>query len=94
MNTNNSSTNNLSWIWWGILGLALLSALFKTNDSSTSSSTSGSSYSSSSAPVGVDRNSFEHRYAKERVRLEGYSDREAEQAADAIIKFHNAQQNR
>jgi hypothetical protein len=40
------------------------------------------------------RSSFEHRYAKERVKLEGYSDKEATQAADAIIKFHNAQQAR
>lgn len=39
-------------------------------------------------------NSFEHRYVKERVKLEGYSDKEAQQAADAIIKFHNAQKNR
>ena len=42
----------------------------------------------------VDRSSPEHRYAKERVKLEGYSDKEAQQAADAITKFHNAQKNR
>jgi hypothetical protein len=42
----------------------------------------------------VDRSSPEHRYAKERVKLEGYSDKESQQAADAIIKFHNAQKNR
>lgn len=40
----------------------------------------------------VNANSFEHRYVKERVKLEGYSNKEAQQAADAIIKFHNAQQ--
>jgi hypothetical protein len=45
-------------------------------------------------PVDPDRSSFEHRYVKERVKLEGYSDKEAQQAADAIIKFHNAQQAR
>ena len=55
---------------------------------------SGTSSNNTSGPVSVDRNSFEHRYAKERIKLEGYSDREASQAADAIIKFHNAQQNR
>lgn len=42
----------------------------------------------------VDRGSFEHRYATERLKQEGYSKAEAQQAADAIIKFHNAQQNR
>jgi hypothetical protein len=41
-----------------------------------------------------DTGSFEHRYVKERVKLEGYSDKEASQAADAIMKFHNAQQAR
>lgn len=41
-----------------------------------------------------DPTSREYRYVKERVKLEGYSDREAAQAADAIMKFHNAQQAR
>lgn len=42
----------------------------------------------------VDTNSFDYRYAKERVRLEGYSDKESAQAAEAIIKFQNAQRNK
>lgn len=42
----------------------------------------------------VENNSFEHRYVKERFKLEGYNNKESEQAADAIIKFHNAQKNR
>lgn len=41
-----------------------------------------------------DSTSREYRYVKERVKLEGYSDREAAQAADAIMKFHNAQEAR
>jgi hypothetical protein len=45
-------------------------------------------------PAAPDRSSFEHRYATERFKLEGYSDSESKQAADAIIKFHNAQQAR
>lgn len=53
----------------------------------------GSSTSTTSAPS-VDRGSFEHRYATERLKQEGYSSSEAKQAADAIIKFHNAQKNR
>jgi hypothetical protein len=46
------------------------------------------------ATYSPDAGSFERRYAKERVKLEGYSDKEASQAADAIMKFHNAQKNR
>jgi hypothetical protein len=38
--------------------------------------------------------SAEHRYVKERVKLEGYSDKESAQAADAIIRFHEAQKAR
>lgn len=56
----------------------------------------GGSSSSTSAPSApsVDRGSFEHRYATERLRQEGYSSSEAQQAADAIVKFHEAQKAR
>jgi hypothetical protein len=54
----------------------------------------GGGSSSSSVPSSVDRGSFEHRYATERFKQEGYSATESQQAADAVIKFHNAQQNR
>ncbi len=64
-------------------GLALLGNLI-TGGSNTSNPT----VSAPSSPT------TEHRYVRERFRQEGYSDREAQQAADAIIKFHNAQQNR
>ena len=49
-----------------------------------------------SAPTTYSPNtdSFEYRYAKERVKMEGYSDREAAQAADAIVRFHEAQKAR
>jgi hypothetical protein len=50
--------------------------------------------SGSTAAPEPSRSTFEHRYATERLRQEGYSNTEAQQAADAIIKFHNAQQNR
>lgn len=53
----------------------------------------GGSSSTTSAPS-VDRSSFEHRYATERLKQEGYNKSEAQQAADAIIKFHNAQKAR
>jgi len=66
-----------------IFGLALIT--------STVQSCTGGSGTYTPTP---DRSSFEHRYAKERVKLEGYSDSEAQQAADAIIKFHEAQKAR
>lgn len=70
---------------WIVVGIAflltLLSSLFGTSNNAPTSSA-------------VDPNSFEHRYAKERFRLEGYSDRESREAADAVVRFHNAQKNR
>ena len=56
--------------------------------SGPSGSTGGTSASSSYSGTP------EHRYATERFRQEGLSDSEARQAADAVIKFHNAQKNR
>ncbi len=67
----------------GIVVLAALGTLFSGN-----SNTNSPTVSAPSSPT------TEHRYVRERFRQEGYSDREAQQAADAIIKFHNAQQNR
>ena len=59
------------------------------------SALSGNNSGSSTVPSpSVDRSSFEHRYATERLKQEGYSGSEAQQAADAIIKFHNAQKAR
>lgn len=81
----NTEKNNI----WPILFACLFAGLF------VQALVGGcSSDTPANNPVSVDRGSFEHRYAKERVKLEGYSDREATEAADAIIKFHNAQKNR
>lgn len=89
--TNNANNNGSIWpLLIGIFIFATVLQMLFGGGSSTP--TTSSNYTPS--PAGVDRSSFEHRYAKERVKLEGYSDREATQAADAIIKFHNAQQNR
>lgn len=82
MNQSNGS------IWGIVLGIALISGVI--SSCSDNASTSNSSYT----PSSVDTNSFDYRYAKERVKLEGYSDKEASQAAEAIIKFHNAQRSR
>ncbi len=82
MTTDNNTTS-----MWPVLIIvlfvgALLSAMFSNNSTPTT------------ATFEPDPTSREYRYVKERVKLEGYSDREAAQAADAIMKFHNAQQNR
>lgn len=69
-----------------VFGLALVSSAIQ---SCNPNSGGGSNYTPTTS-----NNSFEHRYVKERVKLEGYSDSEAQQAADAIIKFHEAQKRR
>lgn len=38
--------------------------------------------------------SFEHNYVKNRMKLEGYSDKDSETAARAIMKFHEAQKRK
>jgi len=47
---------------------------------------SGGSSSYSSSP--------ERDYAERRFKQEGYSDADSKKAADAVLKFHNAQKNR
>jgi hypothetical protein len=42
-------------------------------------------------PVDADER-FQHEYAKQRFKLEGYSDADSTQAADAIMRFQRAQQ--
>jgi hypothetical protein len=56
----------------------------------------GSSSSSSKSTFHVDEGSdtFERRYVKERFKQEGYNSSDAAKAADAVIRFHNAQQAR
>lgn len=39
-------------------------------------------------------NSFEHNYVKNRFKAEGYSNKDSETAAKAIMKFHEAQKKR
>ena len=79
----NQSNNSGMWIIVAILvGLAMLGGLVGNNNSSTTSV---------STP---ERNSFEHRYVTERFKQEGYSSSESQQAADAVIKFHEAQKAR
>lgn len=84
-----SADNKNSNIWLVIIFVVGVSVFIQalTGGGNTSSSVSSSSGSD-------NRGSFEHRYATERFKQEGYSAAESQQAADAVIKFHNAQQNR
>ncbi len=75
-----------AWLWI-ITGLVALSAI----GNSCNQQPSGGSSSFTPASKQED---FGYRYTKERVKLEGYSDREASQAADAIMKFQRAQEQR
>lgn len=42
----------------------------------------------------TNTNSVEYRYAKERFKQEGYSSSDADTAARAVLKFHEAQKAR
>lgn len=84
----NNNDGQFSWVGFLIVAvfvMSLISAMFGGGNSSSSSS----SYTPS-----VDRGTFEHRYATERFKQEGYSTSESQQAADAVVKFLNAQEAR
>jgi hypothetical protein len=82
MTKQNSSYEHWLIIFLVAAGLTMLAGMFGGNDA-PSSSPPVTQPASPSAP---------HRYVRERFRQEGYSDQDARAAADAIIKFHNAQQ--
>ena len=42
----------------------------------------------------VDTDSFDYRYSKTRFKIEGFSDKDSDTAARAIMKFNEAQKNR
>jgi hypothetical protein len=87
--SNNQATDNGFWL---VIVIVFVFAMIL--QAIGGGGSSSSTASSSPASSGVDRGSFEHRYATERFKQEGYSAAESQQAADAVIKFHNAQQNR
>lgn len=75
---------------WGVMALILV--VFTTILSAlgpSSSTPADNKY----RPVNTDEQ-FQHEYAKQRIKMEGYSDADAATAADAIMKFQRAQQNR
>jgi hypothetical protein len=65
-----------------VFGLAMISSLFK-NDAPTSSSSTTK-----------ESTGFDYNYAKNRFKQEGYSDKDARTAAEAVLKFEAAQRNR
>lgn len=62
-----------------VIGIAALLQVFSINSANTTATTPTTS------------NTFEYRYAKERFRQEGFSSADADTAAKAVIKFHEAQ---
>lgn len=48
----------------------------------------------SNSDISIDRNSPEYRYARTRLKMEGFGVKESTQAADAIYKFNKVQQYR
>jgi hypothetical protein len=83
-----NDAGSFSWLGFLIVAIFVISVI-----SAMVNGTSGSSSSSVSTPA-VNRGSFEHRYATERFKQEGYSTSESQQAADAVVKFLQAQEAR
>jgi len=81
-----SNQNNNASMWPFFIVLLVLGCLLAGSFSGSTTSTTQS--------FEPDTSSREYRYVKERVKLEGYSDKESAEAAAAIIKFHNAQEAR
>lgn len=85
----NNNNGNFSWLGFLVVAVFVLSLISAMVGGGNSSSSSSSSYTPS-----VDRGTFEHRYATERFKQEGYSTSESQQAADAVVKFLQAQDAR
>jgi hypothetical protein len=80
--SNNSSNTS---IWPLIIAAAVIGVVVQMiaggNQSSSTSTTS----------TPTNTGSVEYRYAKERFRQEGFSSSDADTAARAVLKFHEAQ---
>jgi hypothetical protein len=83
-----SNNNNSSGIW-PIVGLLFVIAVIIQMIAGNNNTTS----TTSPSPA-TNSGSFEYRYAKERFKQEGFSNSDAETAARAVIKFHEAQKAR
>lgn len=83
------SNNNKNF--WPVILIALLAGVIA---QSAIVSCAPSVNTGNSSSFNADTSSFEHRYATERFKQEGYSNKDARTAADAVMKFNNAQKNR
>lgn len=84
MSNNNSSNTS---IWPLIIAAAVIGVVVQMIAGGNQSSSSSSSTPSTPTNTG----SVEYRYAKERFRQEGFSSSDADTAARAVLKFHEAQ---
>jgi len=75
---------------WGLLSIVLIVivVILSAFDTNKPPASDGKYY-----PANAEERS-QREYAKQRVKMEGYSDADADTAADAIMKFQRAQQNR
>lgn len=69
-----------------VIGIFIACALFGTLVQSCNSTVP------TSTATPANQQSFEHRYATERFKAEGYNSTDAQQAADAVTKFLRAQE--
>jgi hypothetical protein len=67
-----------------VCGILCIAALFATCNTSTNTNYTPK----------VNTNSFDYKYSKARFKTEGYSNKDSEVAAEAIMKFYQSQQNR
>lgn len=81
----NNNDGQMSWLGFLVVAVIVV-AVFR--------AMLGDGGGASSQPAPVSSGTFEHRYATERFKQEGYSQRESQQAADAVVKFLQAQEAR
>ncbi len=82
---NNSNDKGLGFgmiLFIGVIIVTLLSAMFNGNSNTTTSTYT--------APA----SGAERRYVEGRFRSEGFSEKDSKTAADAVLKFHEAQKKR
>lgn len=79
---NNGNTGGFWVVLAIIVGIAMLGQLI------------GGASNTSSSPTPASSGSFEHRYVQERFKQEGYNAADSRQAADAVMRFNEAQQQR
>lgn len=78
---NNSAGTSPMWLLvFIVVGFAMLLQLI-----------GGGASTTPSTPVYSGSNTPEHRYVRERFKQEGFSGSDAEAAARAVMKFHDAQ---